>query len=341
MQLAIVASYLLIAKLADFLIDRPLKHLVQKTKLHIDDTLVAILHRPIYWTIVNLGFLHALTIQPPSPPWDITIPAFVKSVIALFWWIAGLRLINSIMAEQQMAAILSRGKIGSDLFYLVKNLLRVVVVLAGIFAFLIIWHIDLMPLFASAGIAGIAVALAAKDSLANFFGGISIFMDRTFKGGDIILDGSERGEEVEVGIRSTRIKTRDDVLITIPNAIMANSKIINESAPVPRFRIRIPVGVAYGSNLQKVEDVLLQVALNHPNVSEEPHPRVRLRKFGTSSIDFELLVWVDDPSLKGLETHKLLKEIYAAFENHSLTIPFPQLDVHFDPLSNKPVSTSS
>jgi len=234
-----------------------------------------------------------------------------------------------------MAAILSRGQLGSDLFYMFKNLFRVILVIAGVIALLMIWHIDLMPLFASAGIAGIAIALAAKDSLANFFGGISIFMDRTFKVSDyIILDSGERGEVVEVGIRSTRIKTRDDILITIPNAMMANSKIINESAPIPRFRIRIPVGVAYGTDLEKVESALLGVALANQNVSREPPPRVRLRRFGISSVDFELLVWVKDPSVKGRETHNLLKEVYAVFAAQSITIPFPQMDIHLDRQEN-------
>ena len=141
--------------------------------------------------------------------------------------------------------------------------------IAGLFWVLAIWQINLTPLFASAGIAGIAVALAAKDTLANFFGGISLFMDNAYKVGEyIILESGERGEVVVIGIRSTRIKTRDDVIITIPNSIMANSKIINESAPIPRFRIRVPVGVAYCSNLEKVEEILLAVMNANENIEK-------------------------------------------------------------------------
>jgi MscS family membrane protein len=205
----------------------------------------------------------------------------------------------------------------------------VVVIIAGLLWLLSIWQISLTPLFASAGIAGIAVALAAKDTLANFFGGISIFMDNTYKVGEyIILDTGERGEVVEIGIRSTRIKTRDDVLVTIPNSIIANSKIINESAPIPRFRIRVPVGVAYGSDLAKVENVLLAVADGNSNIEKDPEPRVRLRAFADSSVNFELLCWVKDPRDKGLEVHNLLKAAYKVFEEQSITIPFPQRDVH-------------
>jgi small-conductance mechanosensitive channel len=222
-----------------------------------------------------------------------------------------------------------RGKIGRDLFMLLKSVIRIIMIIAGLLWFLAIWQINLTPLFASAGIAGIAVALAAKDTLANFFGGISIFMDNTYKVGEyIILDSGERGEVVEIGVRSTRIKTRDDVIVNIPNSIMANSKIINESAPIPRFRIRVPVGVAYGSNLEKVEEILLAVTNANENIEKYPEPRVRLRTFADSSVNFQLLCWVKDPRDKGRQTHNLLKAAYNAFNEQGVTIPFPQRDIH-------------
>ena len=154
-------------------------------------------------------------------------------------------------------------------------------------------------------------------------------MDNTYKVGEyIILESGERGEVVEIGIRSTRIKTRDDVIVTIPNSIMANSKIINESAPVPNFRVRIPVGVAYGSHIDEVEQELLAVAHGTENVLKEPEPRVRFREFGDSSLNFELLCWVKEPALRGRTVHKLNKAIYQTFEAKGIQIPFPQRDVH-------------
>jgi small-conductance mechanosensitive channel len=275
-----------------------------------------------------MGIQHALVLRPMHPPWQSVLPALVRSAMLVLWLVALLRLYNQV-AERNLAGVLLRGKIGNDLFLLLKNIIRVVIAAAGLLWLFAIWQIDLTPLFASAGIAGIAVALAAKETLANFFGGISIFADNTFKVGDyIVLETGERGEVVEIGIRSTRIKTRDDYLITIPNSILANSKIINESAPIPRFRIRVPVGVAYGSDLDQVEAVLLKVAGENENIAPEPQPLVRLRGFGDSSVNFELLCWVADPSTKGLEMHNLLKAVYQAFAAESITIPFPQREVH-------------
>jgi small-conductance mechanosensitive channel len=90
----------------------------------------------------------------------------------------------------------------------------------------------------------------------------------------------------------------------------------------------VPVGVAYGSNLEEVEALLLAVAAANVSVVQDPAPRVRMRQFGNSSVDFELLCWVEDPSLRGLEIHNLLKAVYRAFDEKKITIPFPQRDVH-------------
>ncbi len=328
-RVTIVLVYSIMAKGVDLIIDRVLRRIAAKTRISFDDKLIDFLHVPICWSVFWFGVLHALSIKPYlMDPWQTVLPPLAKSFLLIIWLLALIRIFNWIV-EHFMSGTQREGKIGKDLFLLFRNLLRVVAVIAGLIWLLSIWQVNLTPLFASAGIAGIAVALAAKDTLSNFFGGISIFMDRTYKLGEyIILETGERGEVVEIGIRSTRLKTRDDVIITIPNSIMANSKIINESAPIPRFRIRVPVGVAYGSDLEKVEQVLLDVANANPNVEKIPEPRIRVRTFADSSVNFEMLCWVGDPRAKGLETHKLLKAAYVVFDEQGITIPFPQRDVH-------------
>jgi len=221
------------------------------------------------------------------------------------------------------------GREGSEIIGLVGNITRILVLAGGAFLLLSVWKINITPLLASAGIAGVAVALAAKETLSNFFGGVTVLLDQPYKVGDyIVLDSGERGEVVEIGLRSTRILTRDDVQISIPNAIITNTKVINESAPEPRFRVRIKVGVAYGSDIDQVEDILLNVARKNPHLSPQPEPRVRFRVFGESSLDFELLCWAHQPHDKGRIIHELNREIYKAFGQAGIVIPFPQRDVH-------------
>jgi small-conductance mechanosensitive channel len=324
-----ILLYAVLAKAADLFVDRLLKKLAGRTKITTDDRVIAFLHRPICLSIFLFGVLHAIYLPPSFPaPWDLILPHLAQTLILLLWLVAIIREIN-LMTEANMAAFFEKNLIDKDLFLLIKNVSRVLILFAGIAWGLIIWDINLTPLFASAGIAGIAIALAAKDTMANFFGGISLYADRAYKVGDyIILDTAQRGEVVEMGIRSTKIKTRDDVMISIPNSILANSMIINESAPKPRFRIRIDVGVAYGSDLRKVEKVLLNVAAQNEGLAGKPEPRVRVRAFADSSVNFQLLVWVRDPSEKGRQTHNLLKAIYKNFAAEGITIPFPQQDVH-------------
>ncbi len=329
-QITIVFVYALLAKFADLFIDKILRRLAAKTSFQFDDQLLDLLHTPVYWSVFALGITHALSLRTLSLLWDTVLPNSIKTVTLLIWLFTIIKMIGVFSGHAIFTRVASE-KIGNDLVILIRKIVKVIVIVSGIYWLLSIWKVNLTPFFASAGIAGIAVAMAAKDSLANFFGGLSLFMDRTFKVGDyVIIDNGDRGEVVELGIRSTRIKTRDDVLITIPNSILANSKIINESAPISRFRIRIPVGVAYGSDVDQVENVLLRVAAQTENVVRDPSPRVRMRAFGASSLDFELLLWVEDPRDKGLQTHNLLKSIYKALNQEGVTIPFPQLDIHFD-----------
>ena len=187
-------------------------------------------------------------------------------------------------------------------------------------------------IFASAGVVGVAVALAARETLANFFGGVSVLLDRPFRTGDyIVLDSGERGEVMEIGLRSTRLLTRDEILICVPNSVITNVKVVNESAPIPRFRVRIKIGVAYGTDIDRVEEVLIDVATRNDLVATEPEPRVRFRAFGDSSLDFELLCWAKRPHDKGRLIHSLNREIYRAFNAENIVIPFPQRDIHMDP----------
>lgn len=208
-------------------------------------------------------------------------------------------------------------------------IMTVIIVAIGAYAFLQVWHIDPTAWLASAGIIGIAVGFASRETLANLFAGFFIIADAPYVIGDyIILNSGERGYVVNVGIRSTRMRTRDDVEIIIPNAEMANSKIINESGGIrDRYRVRVQVGVAYGSDLDHVCALLDQVAAAHPEIAKDPASRVRNRGFGDSSIDFELLCWIREPADRGRIKHELYMAIYKAFERENVVIPFPQRDL--------------
>ena len=325
-RLTLIVAYALLAKLADLFIDRLLLRIARHTHWEADERIISIIHRPIYWTIFLLGLIHTTMLQPEPPsPWNLVLPNILKTLILVVWWVSLIREIT-LLHEDNAGWLMAR--IDKTHFYMLKNVSRIVLLFTGILWGLVIWKVNLTPLFASAGIVGIAVALAARDTLANFFGGIALFVDAAYKVGDyIILDSGERGEVVEVGIRSTKIRTRDDIMITVPNSIMSTTKIINQSAPEPRYRIRIDIGVAYDSDLRQVEKTLLEVARTNHGLAEKPEPRVRVRRFGDSAIHFQLLVWVKDPRDRGVQTHNLIKMIHQAFQDNGIEIPYPQRDL--------------
>ena len=255
-----------------------------------------------------------------------------------------IRVLMSILILQLVRAAMRASNVGLEILGHVRNrfaiveertiplfdLVMTVLILAiGAYALLQVWNIDPTAWLASAGIIGIAVGFAARDTLANLFAGFFIIADSPYSLGDYIVLGSgERGFVVNVGIRSTRIRTRDDVEIIIPNSEMANAKIINESGGIRnRYRLRIKLGVAYGSDLDQVCELLCNSAEGHPEIVQTPHPRVRIRGFGDSSVDFELLCWIRDPADRGRISHELYMALYKLLDREGIIIPFPQRDL--------------
>jgi small-conductance mechanosensitive channel len=213
---------------------------------------------------------------------------------------------------------------------LIDNVAKVALAGAGVYFVFLAWNVDVTGWLASAGIIGIAVGFAAKDSLANLFAGLFISADAPYKVGDfIVLDSGERGRVTRVGVRSTRLLTRDDIEVTIPNAVIANAKIVNESGgPWEKERVRVQVSVAYGSDLDQVRAALMAVAAGTEHVCPEPLPRVRFRAFGESGLDFELLCWIDEPVLRGRTVDALNTAVYKRFQADGIEIPYPKRDVY-------------
>lgn len=323
-----VLIFMLIAKIADLLIDKVFRRFSRFTKTDIDDKIIDLIHKPIFYSIIIVGIALAIAHLDPEANVIFYTDGTLYSIMAIVWCVTVIRISDAVIEYAVYRGPDITG-LSKDIAPLIENVSKIVIILASLMIFLSIWKINITPLIASAGIAGAAVAFAAKDTIANFFGGISVFADKPFKIGDyIVLDKGERGEVVEIGVRSTRIKTRDDILITIPNSIIANSKIINESAPIPNFRVRIPVSVSYGSDIDLIEKTLLDIAGKNNNVIKDPAPRIRFREFGESSLNFELLCWTKEPALRGLTIHELNCRIYKKFNESGIKFPFPQRDVH-------------
>ena len=215
-----------------------------------------------------------------------------------------------------------------DIIPFLENIIKIVVVALGVGLILKTWKIDVTPLLASAGVAGIAAAFAAQEAISNLFGGISIFLDKPFKVGDfIVINEIHRGQVYEIGARSTKIKTLDNILVTIPNSIMVKDPIFNETGYDSQIVLRIPVGVAYGSDLDKVERILTNCVNTQEGVVKNDRLAVRFIEFGEYSIDLEVVATIAGPERKIQMTHELIKSVYDTLNSHGVQIPFPQREV--------------
>lgn len=312
-----------------WVISRSIMKVAARTATNADDHLVEYLTQPIVLTTVTLALMLAVSAyRLPDGLREATL-SLLATFLLFSWLRAGMRTARIIL--ELVASNRDRFEVIQERTIPVFSMaIKILLVGLAAYIFMLIWGINPTAWLASAGVLGIAVGFAAKDTLANLFSGVSIIADAPYKIGDyVVLDTGERGKVTHVGMRSTRILTRDDVEVTIPNAVIANAKIVNESGgPWVKHRIRVPVGVAYGSDVDAVCELLEKTANAHASVVKQPAPRVRMRAFGTSSLDFELLAWIDHPELRGLVRHELLIVIYKALNENGIVIPFPQTDIH-------------
>lgn len=329
LALIVVGLAYVVGKALQFALRVVASRLASRTRTDFDDKLLLIARRPALTIPVVLSLILVTALAPlPAGIQHFTV-GVLRTVLLLSVLRAALK--ASHMALEMLARRQDRSElIDARTIPMFDISMKVILVAVAGYAFLLIWGIDATAWLASAGVIGIAFGFAARDTLANLFSGIFIVADAPYKIGDyVVLDTGERGEVTHLGLRSTRLLTRDDVEITIPNAIIANAKITNESGgPWEKHRIRVPVGVAYGSDVDQVVEILADVAGSHPDVLSDPAPRVRMRAFGNSSLDFELLGWVERPVLRGRVRHELFMTVYKRFAADGVEIPFPQRDLH-------------
>lgn len=331
----VIVLSLVLAKVVTRILSTLISQFTSRTKSLWDDQVNRLLSRPIFWTLFLLGTLVAMIPLNLSLDSEKIIQSLVSSVLVILWSAFVLQLIVI-----TLRVISFNGKehslIRPQTKPLFQNLAYIFVFTIAVYLVFVSWNIDMTAWLASAGIVGIAIGFAAKDTLANLFAGVFILADSPYKIGDyIVLDSGERGKVTHIGIRSTRLLTRGDVEITIPNAVMGNTRISNESGgPHEKYRLNVSVGVAYGSDIDQVREVLMDVALNESEVCSDPEPRVRFRSFGASSLDVDLLCWVETPEVRGRVLDSLNTTIYKRFTTEEIEIPYSKQDLYIKEMPN-------
>lgn len=329
LSVTILMLALLLANLLASVVTKIVGYVARRTRFIWDDQLVAVIKRPLFWSVLCVGvLLSVLPLDLPELAAGI-VQSLVVTILIIVWTGFLLKFTRIVLRAMSRSAR-EQSVVRPQTRPLFENMAFLIIFAVAVYMVFRSWHVDMTAWLASAGIVGIAIGFAAKDTLANLFSGVFILADSPYKIGDyVVLDSGERGKVTRIGIRSTRLVTRDDVEVTIPNAIMGNSRIVNESGgPHEKFRIRVSVGVAYGSDIDQVKSVLMEVALAEPEVCEDPEPRVRFRAFGASSLDLDLLCWVENPEFRGRVLDILNTAIYKRFKAEGIEIPYSKHDLY-------------
>ncbi|MFB6227762.1 MAG: mechanosensitive ion channel family protein [Halobacteriales archaeon] len=308
-----------------------------RTNTDYDDIVVDSLEVPLITTVSLIGFSILTSIPAVTESTFLTeaqVSTFVgkpaTSIIVLVWAFYLNRVVNRIVKK-----INKEGKASEDhgrayefapVFSNVWTL--IVFTLAGALI-LALWDYNISPLLGAAGIAGIALGVAAKETVSNFLGGLALYIDDTYTIGDYLeTDKGEAGTVVAVGIRSTRLRTRNNVEITLPNSRLNAERIVNRSNPRKKTRLRIDVGVAYGTDIDDLEELLVNIAEAEELVLATPKPRTFFVEFGDSALNYTLVCWIGRPEQEPQVRHRINREIYKGCREQDIEIPYNKHDVN-------------
>jgi MscS family membrane protein len=206
-----------------------------------------------------------------------------------------------------------------------------VIWMVGILLALSALGIQVTAFLASLGIAGLAVALAAKTILSNVLTGVTLTADRNFRVGDRIAVQDYVGDVLEINLHKTIIRTRDNEIVMIPNDVLGREVIINHMLPEQRTRIDLRLGVGYDTDLARATEILQDIVRGQARILAEPAPEVNVAALGDNAIELQVLVWIDAPRGKRTVRDRVYREALLRFRAAGIEIPFPQRVVHLRP----------
>ncbi len=326
-----VALWIFIAFIVYFFIKKILIEIAKKTETLLDDKLIDIMYLPIIFIIALFGTIQSIFLLNINLGFRATIDQISMLIFSIVGIYMIYRIFDAILEEITKKKGGKSTIFGAVLQPVFHKIGITVIIIGGLIFALSTIGVEVTTLLAGAGVMGLVIAFAAQDTLSNFFSGIHLLLDGPFKIGDIIyLETGEYCRVENVGMRSTKLYSiLDHELIILPNNAIANQKIVNIVKPDKKIRKKIEVGVAYGSDLKKVKEILYSAAKSHPNVVDKPRykPEVRFTGFGNSSLNFLVYLWIDQVLNQWKVLSDVRTEIDSRFKEENITIPFPQRTV--------------
>lgn len=329
-----------VALFVAFVLDPAVRMFTKRTKTDLDDRVLSIIRKPLFALIVVYGLVSSLYILPLTERQvAITYESYGIVLIAIVTFVVYKVFKEVLITLGKRWAARTSSEIDDVLVPVIEKLGGVLILLFGAIGIVNYLGYDITFLLAGVGVFGLVVAFAAQDALSNFFSGIFLLLDRPFVEGDYItLATGELCRVEKIGIRSTRLyEVFQHDYIILPNNKLVNDKVVNLEEPNEQGKATVKVGVAYGTDVRKVERILLEEANSHPNVVKEvgKEPVVRFTDFGDSALMFNLIVWVDNFMNQWKVAHELRMAINDRFAKEGIEIPFPQRTVYIKEMPNR------
>jgi small-conductance mechanosensitive channel len=253
----------------------------------------------------------------------------IATLLKLTFFFAIVALLAGALRRFLSLRLLPRLRIERGLAYALSNIVFYILITLGLFISLEATGVDLSSVTVLFGALGVGVGFGLQAVVSNFVSGLILLLERPIQVGDHIEMGTLHGTVTRIRMRATEVLTNDNIAVIVPNNELTGQQVINWSRGGDTMRIRIPIGVAYGSDVKKVVEALMEAADNTKEMLKQPAPHVRLTGFGDSSLDFELLGWTRELlHRRGLFISGVNYAIHDALKKHGIEIPFPQRDLH-------------
>lgn len=299
----------------------------KKSKTTFDDILVEKIKPPFSYIVWFIGIKVAL--KPLSLDFEILDRILNTIVLAIVIYIVVVLVGIIVTGGLKHITAKTESTLDDALMPLITKTVNVVIILVGIMWMLKVWNVDITPMLASLGVAGLAIGLAVKDSLSNIFGGVSMILDQTIKVGDKIkIESGEVGIVDDMGLRSTKLRTFDNEIITLPNGQLANSRILNYAQPNMEARVVVDFGVGYDSNIEQVRKIVHDALINMEDIEQNPPLEVLFLGMGDSSLNFSARYWVADYGNVWSKKLEGTNKIFVALTENKIDIPYPTQTVY-------------
>ncbi len=254
----------------------------------------------------------------------VTLSHIVIAIVVMILAVILSKVVRIILQKRMFP----RFKLDPGLSFALLRVIHYCILIGGVYVALTSMNVPLAGLTALVAFLGVGIGFGFQNLVNNFVSGIMLLFERPVKIGDRITVDDIWGDVVQINLRTTVVNSVDNISIIIPNSKLLENNLINWSYGDPKIRIKLPVGVAYGSDIDLVTDCLQQAAKACEEILEKPEPQVLFTAFGDSSLNFELYTWIRDSRHKPQVLDQLHRQIDRVFRDHDVEIPFPQRDLH-------------